>query len=505
MKSKKAALNILAKFANQLVALICGLITPRLILYSFGSTYNGAISSINQVLGFISILTAGLAGATRVELYKSLANNDIDSISRIIKATERFMHRVGYIILVYTAFLSLIYPFLFKGQLPWHELMFLVVIISSSIFAQNYFGYTYRILLQADQSEYISTSIYTVLHIVNTIAIIVIIRFGFSIFAVKVATAIVFTTYPVIVNMYVKKKYKLNLNCNGDTSAIKERSAAMFHSFANVIHNQTDTIILTIFTNAKTVSIYTIYYIVLNNVKQVMQNFVTGLEAAFGSWWAKEDIESFKRNFETYEFLMYSFSSVVFSCVWLMLVPFIKLYTNGVHDANYIQPMFAYTATFAEAIYCIRQPYVTIVQAAGKYRETRNGALFETIVNLVISIFMVFKFGLIGVIIGTLSANIIRTIQYAIYSSKHLLNRNIIYFIKRIIWHLINSIIVIYLYKIIFGNSIIESWTSWVVRGYFCFSLSMFITAVNSIIIYQNDLIKSFLVFKSIIRRNAHG
>ena len=66
MRTKKALYNILAQIAYELVATVCGLILPRLIITAFGSGYNGMVSSITQFLEYISILTLGISGSTRV-------------------------------------------------------------------------------------------------------------------------------------------------------------------------------------------------------------------------------------------------------------------------------------------------------------------------------------------------------------------------------------------------------------------------------------------------------
>ena len=73
---KKATYSVIFLGIYQAVVFICNLILPRFILVAYGSEYNGIVSSITQFLTFISILRLGIAGATRVELYKSLAADD---------------------------------------------------------------------------------------------------------------------------------------------------------------------------------------------------------------------------------------------------------------------------------------------------------------------------------------------------------------------------------------------------------------------------------------------
>ena len=117
MRAKKALLNVVSKFLYQFVALITGLIVPKLIIGVFGSSYNGAVSSITQFLGMISVLTLGLAGATRVELYQTLSKKDVQGTSKIVSATAKCFHRIGYALIGYTVILVVLMPFLLHGEI----------------------------------------------------------------------------------------------------------------------------------------------------------------------------------------------------------------------------------------------------------------------------------------------------------------------------------------------------------------------------------------------------
>lgn len=501
MRTKKALLNIVIKFLSQMVTLICGLITPRLILQAFGSTYNGAISSITQFLSMISILTIGLAGATRVELYKTLAADDVIGTSRIIKATDKYLHKVGYIFIAYAVVLSVVYPFAIVGELPWLDSFLLVIILAIATFAQYFFGLSYSTLLQADQREYIYVLFQIVANILNTIIAIVMVYAGANIFIVKLMSSSLFAATPFFMQWYVRKNYKLVKDCEADETALNQRGSAMFHSIANIVHDNTDILLLTIFTDAKTISVYTVYYMIVRNVKQIMQNFVTGLEAAFGNMWVKKELAAFRKNFSTYEFLVFSFSSVVFTCVGLLLTSFIGLYTKGITDVNYIRPTFAILVTVAEGIFCIRQPYVTIVQAAGKYKETRNGAAVEAILNLVTSLILVNVIGIDGVIVGTLVANIFRTSQYAIFSSQYLLNRKVLYSIGRCGWHLGNTVCIVALCNPILKVLAVDSWGKWILSGAICFIIAMIVTVVSGWMVYRKDFQHALFVIKNMLSR----
>ena len=166
MRTKKALYNILGQIGYEVVAAICGLIILRLILSAFGSSYNGMVSSITQFLEYISILTLGISGSTRVALYKAKSKDDVRAESAILKATEIYMRKVALAFVVYTAALTIIYPYIVRTDFQWIESASLVVIIALGTFAEYFFGITYRTYLMASQSMYV----YNIIQIFSKIA-----------------------------------------------------------------------------------------------------------------------------------------------------------------------------------------------------------------------------------------------------------------------------------------------------------------------------------------------
>ena len=497
MRTKRAILNILSSGLYQIISIVCGLIVPRLILKYYGSTYNGVYASLTQLLSMISVLMIGLAGATRVELYKSLATNDVLATSRIMKATKIFMHKVGVALLIYSAALLVIYPFVSHNELSFFENDVLILIVSMSVFGEYFFAVPNKTLLTADQTGYISQNVYSVARITETLLTILLISIGCSIFLVKGASSLVFLLAPIVLNLYVKKKYKLRSDCEPDNSGIRKRKAVMFHSIANIIHNNSDIVILTMFADARILSVYSVYYLVLGKMKSIMQIFTTGLEAAFGNMWVKGEMDTLRKRFSMCEHGLYCFVGVVFSCVGVLILSFVALYTSGVTDANYHVVSFAILATITEAVYCIREPYIILVQAAGKYEETKNGAAVEAGINLVLSLVLVKPLGINGVIVGTLVANVFRTVQYMIFASKYILNVSIARNIKKVIWLVVTSGLVVVFYASM-GHSIkiYSGWIGWLIQSVCVFSVASLIVLAMSLLFYRPCVIQLFTILK---------
>lgn len=500
MRTKKALYNILSQMLYEIVAMVCGLVLPRFILAAFGSSYNGMVASITQFLDYISFLTLGISGATRVAIYKANAENNPRKVSGIIKATERYMHKVGYAFIAYLFVLAIIFPLLVKEEYSWLSVSSLVIIIGLGTFAEYFFGITYKTYLMANQSMYIYNVIQVCSKIANTLLSIFLIRLNQSIQIVKLGSAFCFVLTPIILNYIVRKKYNIISDVEPDDSALKQRTDVMAHSIANSIHQYTDIFLLTLFSSQAIVSVYSVYNLVLLSLRKLQNVFTTGLEAAFGELWAKGEIKKFTSNFCLFEYLTFSFVSIVFSCTGCLILPFVSLYTKGVNDINYVIPLYAAVSVLTEGVFCIRSPYLIAVQAAGKYKETKMDAFIEAGINFGVSCIAVFKLGLIGVMIGTLSANAFRTIRYAFFLSKEIVNRPVKKFICLCIWTAFNSSIIITAYNCWVSIEIVN-WLSWLMAGFAVLLISVSVVVVTSIVFYRSSLLQSIGVAHRMLTR----
>ena len=145
----------------------------------------------------------------------------------------------------------------------------LVIILGISTVAQNYFGITYQMLIQADQRQYIYSILTIATTILNTIVAAILILSGATIHVVKLGSAIVFIINPIILNLYVRKKYHINKNVAVNNTAISQRWDAFAQQVAAFVNNNTDVIVLTMFANIREVSVYTVYYMVANGLRRI--------------------------------------------------------------------------------------------------------------------------------------------------------------------------------------------------------------------------------------------
>lgn len=502
MRSKKAMYNIFASVFSQIVSIICGFVLPRLILSRFGSDYNGITNSISQFLSVVALMRSGVGGATRAALYKSLAQEDLYKTSSIIRATEIFMRRVALLFAAFAVSFSFIYPFFVKDEFDWLFSATLVLIISLSTFVQYYFGITYQMLLQADQRQYIYSLLHCLTVVLNTIVASLLIKLGFGIHFVKAGSAIVFCISPLFLNIYVRNKYKLNRTVEPDFSAISQRWDALFHQIASFIHSNTDVVLLTIFTNIKEVSVYSVYCMVSNGMRTAVYTVITGVEAAFGNIIAKNEKLALNRNIDSFETLLHFILGSIFSVAFVFITPFIKMYTSGINDVSYERYLFGYLLLISEFLFCARVPYESVINAAGHYKPTKKYTLFEAVINLVLSMLLVKKYSLVGIIIGTIVSIAYRTVAFSYYLSQNIAFRKLSKTFKRYIITTANVLIVILCAKLL-NYEAVSSLYHLIIQASTLTIVSVVLNLLMNLIFFRNEfndiVTKIINVFKTFV------
>ncbi len=486
MRSKRAIYNVSTSVVLQFIVIISGFIIPKLIIKSYGSEVNGLISSITQFLAYITLLESGIGPVVSAALYKPLANGDNRKIKNILRASEKFFRIISLIFIAYLIILSIVYPLIVQKEFSYLYTLSLIIILSISTFFEYYFGMVYKLFLQANQETYIVSLIQIVTYILNIIVVVILIKLNCTIHIVKLISGILFILRPLIQNFYVKKKYNINLNDADKEYKLEKKWDGLAQHIAAVVHSNTDITVLTFLTKLSEVSVYSVYGMITRGVKSFVQAFSGGIDASFGDMIAKNESNILNKNFSIYELLHYTICTIFYSCTLLLIVPFVRVYTSGITDVNYIRPAFGHLIVISEFIWAIRLPYSTITLAAGHFKETRKGAWVEAISNIIISIILVIKYGIVGVAIGTIVAMTIRTVEFIYHANKYILKRNIFVSIKKIITIILETIIIILIVKLL-PTFVIDGYFSWLLYAVIIFCISAFITVITNLCIYKND------------------
>ena len=494
MRGKRLFYNTISSLVFQVTTIICGFILPRLILNAFGSEVNGLVNSIAQFLGMISFLELGVGAVVQSALYKPLAEKNQEDVSKIISSANKFFTRLGQILLIYVIVLIIVYPQFAGKNFGFIYTATLIVAISISSFAQYFFGIVNRLLLTADQRGYIQYNAQTLAVVCNTAACFILIRVGCSIQIVKLTTSLIYLLQPFLIDLYVRHHYSIDKKIKYTKEPIPQKWNGIAQHVAAVILDGTDTIVLTLFATLSDVSIYSVYFLVVKGVKQLFMSMTNGITSLIGELWAKQEIKELNKTFSWTEWVIHTGTTFVFGLTAILIVPFVRVYTLGIHDANYIQPLFAALIVAANAGHCLRLPYNIIILAAGHYKQTQNNYIIAAILNIVVSVVTVKAWGLIGVAIGTLVAMGYQTVWMAWYDSKNLIKWPIINFIKQILIDL-GTVILCWMASSVFSMKSI-SYTGWIFNAVEVATVWLIIMVLINLIFYRDKMLRLFKALK---------
>ncbi len=499
-RAKQLKMNTVVGLLSQLVTLVCGFIVPKLILNYYGTEVNGLVSSITHFLSFISLAECGMGVVVQSSLYKPLSEGDNQRISCVIKSAKRFFRKIAIILSIYIIVLLFVYPNIVDTSFDSWYTATLIVAISISTFVQYFICMSYRLLLIADQKGYIQQSFSILTQVLNTIFCVIIAISGGSIQVLKLCTSVVMLLQPLLLILYVKKHYKIDKKISVVEEPIKQKWNGIAQHIAYVVLENTPTVVLTLFSTISSVSVYNVYFLVVSGIKGVIQSAISGVQSLLGNMYAKGEVEALNRTFNYYEWLMHIVVVFLYTCTAILIVPFVQVYTIGVNDAEYVFPVFGILISLAQMFFCLRLPYNAMIFVAGHYKQTQSSAIIEAVINIVVSVSLVFSFGLVGVAIGTLFAMAYRTVYLVLYLRKNIMKRPVKLFVKHIVIDVVAIGLSIYLATSIQMGDI--SYLSWIIMAVkVAVVVGLIVLVLNTV--FYIDLIKGLLCVVLKKQRNS--
>ena len=499
MKTKITLLKMMSALLLQICSIIGGFIVPHIIINYFGSNVNGLVSSLNQFLSFISLLEGGITSVVMANLYKPLSQKNMDTISSIMVTAKKFFSQIGMIFIIYSLILAAVYPFCARGQFGYWYVFWLTIILSISLVIQYLFSISLRVLLEADKKVYIVSFTQCIIVVLNVILVYVCVRIFPSIHLLKLISGLVYILQPVVFFHIVSKKYNIDWNRHHDKSLIKERWSGFAINLAAFIHEGTDIAILTFCSNFEMISVYTVYALITNGLKQVVASLTSGINPSLGHSYAKGNLKEIHLKLDLYEYIIFSVVTFLFTVAMLLITPFVMIYTQGVRDADYYQPLFGIVFVMAEALYLLKFPHLNLAYSANKFREVTPYAYIEAIINILVSSILVWKFGLSGVAMGTFIAMLFRMAAHVYYTSKIVPTRRPSIFVYKLVIYVLGSVFSS-LVCIYFAP--IETYTiwQWIAHGVIYSVIVGVVILSISFCFFSKEL----KFFKNYIRRGGH-
>ena len=391
-------------FASQLIIILLGFISRRVLIYSVGVQYLGINGLMSNILTIFSLAESGIGVAIGYSLYKPLAENDVETI----KSLMRFYRTVYRLLALMTAVVGvLFYPFLpvfLKDNTAPDANIIYFLFLASSVCS---YLWSYKITLNSsDQNKYLYTIANTITQILVLIVKVFIlyytqnyiiylcIELGSTLVKNIIFSCILDRRYPFLKEKNVRKlsdieKHQLSRNIK----------SLFWGKFGYIASQCSDNLVISSIISVTMVGLYSNYTTLVSAVSGFVTTFTSGVTASMGNLIASESKEKAYAVYKRIDFInywLYTFSAV---CLLCLTEPFIKIWLG----TDYILPKgILIVSVVLFYLKGLNSGVDVAKNAAGLYYPDRFVPLIEAMLNLVISIILAYRIGLLGVLVGTL-------------------------------------------------------------------------------------------------------
>lgn len=402
-KMKQTALLLFVSAINLLVSSVLALIQGRIILTVVGSEYNGLNSIVTQFLLIVTLAEGGFTTASLVALFKPVEKNDIYEINNILGETSDRFKKIGIISIASGCMLAIVYSALIKTQIPYLEVLGIIIVAVLSNVISLMCLTKYRLLFQVTQKEHVYVAILLVFNTASSLTATFVIGGSGSVFFAKVAQLMYVVASVIVIRQVVAKKYEMiDYSYWDHKKRVIGTKDVMITKIVGVIHSSSTTIFLSLFSNAKMTSVYGVYYSVVNLISSVINMGITAPQNALGKTINEGNARKTEKVFLEFELFVIIALTILLIPTWILIIPFVNIYTNGVTDVEYTNEALAALLVVATYIRLVHIPSGLMIFLSGKFKVAKKIQTVGLIVLVLCNCVLGVLWGFYGVIISGL-------------------------------------------------------------------------------------------------------
>ncbi|WP_297959796.1 polysaccharide biosynthesis C-terminal domain-containing protein [uncultured Ruminococcus sp.] len=431
MNKRKAVIkNALFGFGGQFLVMLVGIIVPRMIMSGYGSEMNGLLATLGQIFVFIALLGAGVNQSSVNALYPPIKNSDHDAVSGIISVTQRYFNRVAAYYGICVLLFSAVGPFILKTSIDKTEVFLIILLEGAASVISLRFIESYNALLTADGRGYFISAV----SLVNKLAVylmkIVLSLMGVDILYLQAFGIVIALLRVVIYRQYMKKHYGWLIIKKADNAPpLRDRNSFLVTQIAWTVFSSTDMIILSVFLSAEFASVYNVYNMIFANLALLLNEVYANVSFLLGRTY-NENIQEYEKYHDAYYSVFLGAMTIMMCVSTVMCLPFVRLYTRGINDINYIYPALPVLFSLVQLLSWSRYVPGNLTGLAGYAKKTSYISVMEAVINIIASLILVHFFGIYGVVAGTVIALPIKVVWCIYISDKKVIRRSYLKTVK---------------------------------------------------------------------------
>lgn len=498
MRTTRALYNFITDFIPLIIIALIGFLKLKLINENLGFAMSGMNTLFVNIMTYLSIMDGGMAGAVLYRLYKPIADEDHEKTSRVISAGRVLFNSIGFLILGLGIIISFVVFYLFKQDpvtisYSTVQFAFIIYLISSVI---PYFVVVNKALFEASQKKYVTNIVLQSFTILKSLGEIFLLVQGYGLIEMYIMLILINLGSSIIIYFLSKKEFRhINFRHPDKDFEMKNDIKSLFvHKIGTTVAYNVDAVIIGSMIGIASVPFYTAYQYITDNLMTMIGKITYSITAGIGDLVARDR----KRSYEVFKELnamCFYLASLVCVALFLVINAFINIWQPLIETST----MLAFCFVMQLFYYMIRMPLTTYCNAAGLFSQTKICPIIESIVNIVLSLVLVTRLGIPGVLIATIIAYLVSDYfirPVIIY--KEIFNENVREYYLRNTVNFIAMLMSGWLCSHLIGYLNFDGYIMWFISSVIIFMVNMVMMSVYYILTKQASF---FMRIVRLIRR----
>lgn len=404
-RSKNAKRNGFWGIISNVVAILLPFAVRTILIKELGADYLGLSSLLSSVLSVLNITELGFGTAIVYSMYKPLAEDDTETICKLLNYYKRIYHTIGTVMLVIGIGILPFLKYFIRGDVPQDINIYLLYMmyLFNAVLSYWLFAYKTSILIIYQRMD-IKSKIFIALSVLMYVGQILFLLVTHS-YYLYVLTFVIYTICDNIIPAIVIKINYPQYVCKGSITIEQRKdirtrvTGLMITKIANVTRNAFDSIIVSAFFGLETVAIYNNYYYAINALTRVMQVATTSISAGVGNSVATEPPKKNLSDMKIINFWYMWIAGWFTVCLACLYQPFMRLWVGEkLMFSDGIMLLFA----FYFLLLRVGDIQAQYFDAVGLWWHQRWFSVLEAIANIILNFIFGYIFGVGGVVLATI-------------------------------------------------------------------------------------------------------
>jgi O-antigen/teichoic acid export membrane protein len=405
MRIKKAMKNSIYSITSYTILFALGLVMRKVFLTHLNVEYLGYETLFVEIFVLISLAEAGVGSVITYKLYHQLAENNKEEIAKLMMIYKYMYRIIGLLVLILGLILMLFLPYIITGnETSWDYIRYIYLIQLGSTVTTFFLAYR-RTIYIANQQEYICVKVDAVVNILSYIAKILVLIFTKSyIFYLFITLAqhiisnsmIAFKSnrdFPYTKYVKISKADFQRHNVFGDLKNY------LVHKVAYTIYSGTDSIVISAALGISSVGLYSNYLLIRNQVRLFIRKLLSPIQAGIGNLvYSDDSVEKGKKLFYAFDLFSFFVATSVGTCFLVLYQPFIEMWLGKEY---LLSDTFVTLLSITVYMSWIQEFLVYFRNVFGNYEKDMKYMIISAVSNVVLSIVLVWNYGLSGILVGT--------------------------------------------------------------------------------------------------------